>query len=282
MGKALVVEDEVATGELLAELLRRRGYQPTVLPEGGPVHAWVREHQPDLVLLDLMLPDTDGFTVCEQLKLDRQTNLVPVIMVTALDDPSHRIHGYKVGANQYLAKPFSGEQLDRAINEVLAWRTQLLEHGAEGEIHFHLQSDVEYLDELNKLLSSLFHFSGLSEKEVKKLNIAVREMGANAIEWGHKRQVERLVAITYRIDRQKITIVIRDTGPGFNPQELPHAAKTDDPIGHMEVRESLGLREGGFGILMANGLVDEMRYNECGNEVRLVKYFSRPAGGDAG
>ena len=59
----------------------------------------------------------------------------------------------------------------------------------------------------------------------------------------------------------------------FNPENLPHAANPDDPVGHMMVREALGLREGGFGILMSRGLVDELEYNEAGNEVRLVKYF---------
>ena len=103
----------------------------------------------------------------------------------------------------------------------------------------------------------------------------MRELGTNAIEWGHQKQVDRIVTITYRIDPEKVTIIIRDTGPGFNPRNLPHAAQPDDPASHMMVRETLGLREGGFGILMAKGFVDEMRYNETGNEVRLVKYFSR-------
>ena len=98
-------------------------------------------------------------------------------------------------------------------------------------------------------------------------------MGTNAIEWGHKNQVDRIVTVVYRIDPQKITITIRDTGPGFNPSNLPHAANLEDPVGHMMVRETLGLREGGFGILMSQGLVDELSYNETGNEVRLVKHF---------
>ena len=63
--------------------------------------------------------------------------------------------------------------------------------------------------------------------------------------------------------QDKITITIRDTGPGFNPSNLPHAAQEDDPIKHMMVRETLGIREGGFGILMSQGLVDEMQYNEA-------------------
>ena len=59
---------------------------------------------------------------------------------------------------------------------------------------------------------------------------------------------------------------------------VAHAAEIDDPVKHMDVRESLGLRVGGFGILMTKGLVDEMDYNQAGNEVRLVKYFDGKPG----
>jgi anti-sigma regulatory factor (Ser/Thr protein kinase) len=113
------------------------------------------------------------------------------------------------------------------------------------------------------------------------LTTAVRELGTNAIEWGHQKQVDRIVTVDYQIDPAKITLHIKDTGPGFDPANLPHAASPDDPIGHMMVRETLGLREGGFGILISRGLVDEMEYNETGNEVRLVKFFPPRAQSDA-
>ncbi len=271
--KALVVEDEQDTGLLLAEYLRRWGFEPTVLTDGNPAISWVREHQPDLILLDLLLPGTDGFTICENLKLERQTNLIPIIMITALIAPEDKVRGLKVGANQYLTKPFTGADLNKAIQEVIAWRQDLEHNGTEGEVHFHLQSDTQHLDELNHLLGSLFLFSGLAQHQVKQLTTAVRELGTNAIEWGHQKQKDRIVTVVYRIDPEKVTIVIRDTGSGFNPSNVPHAATTDDPVGHMMVRETLGLREGGFGILMSRGLVDDLQYNETGNEVRLIKYF---------
>jgi anti-sigma regulatory factor (Ser/Thr protein kinase) len=80
--------------------------------------------------------------------------------------------------------------------------------------------------------------------------------------------------ITYLIDANKVTLVIKDQGPGFNPQQIPHAAQEEDPIGHLDVRNDLGIREGGFGIMLAKGLVDEFRYNDVGNEVTLVKHFA--------
>src|SRR5438105_4454671 len=123
MGRqALIVEDEPDTGQLLAEHLRRRGFSPTLMEEGKPALEWTRQHQPDLILLDLMLPDVDGFTICENLKLDRETNMVPIIMVTALDEQTHKLHGLRVGANRYLTKPFTAAELNSAIDDVLAWR----------------------------------------------------------------------------------------------------------------------------------------------------------------
>jgi anti-sigma regulatory factor (Ser/Thr protein kinase) len=237
----------------------------------------VQQHQPDLILLDLLLPDIEGFEICEMLKLERDTNLIPIVMVTALDAPEQKIHGLQVGANQYLTKPFTSDELQKAIQNAFTWREEVQQQGMHGAVRFHFQSDTRYLEELNSLLSSMFLYSGLDQTQAKQLVTAVREMGTNAIEWGHQKQVDLIITVDYHIDAEKITIVIRDTGPGFNPTKLPHAANPEDPVSHMMVRESLGLREGGFGILISRGLVDDMQYNESGNEVRLVKFFPRKA-----
>ncbi len=272
--KALIVEDEQDLGAILSEHLRIWGFDPTVLPEGKNVVEWTRRNRPTVILLDLMLPDIDGYTICETLKLDRDTNLIPVIMTTALSDREDKVRGLQVGANHYLTKPFTADTLNQSIQNALNWLEDLRTNGTQGEVRFHLQSDTNYLEELNHLLGSLFLFSGMGPQQIKQFTTAVREIGTNAIEWGHKKQIDRIVTVDYRIDPEKITIDIKDTGPGFNPTNLPHAASPDDPIGHMMVRETLGLRDGGFGIMMSRGLVDEMAYNSKGNEVRLIKYFS--------
>src|SRR3954470_9362457 len=161
--KALVVEDEAETGTVLCEILRHKGYEPTHLLEGTPAIPWTRQHQPELILLDLMLPDADGYKICEDLKLDKETNLIPTIMVTALGAHKDKVHGLQVGANSYLTKPFTVDQLSKAIDEVVAWKNEIQKHGTDGEVHFQLQSDTKYLEELNDLLSAMFLFSGLSQ-----------------------------------------------------------------------------------------------------------------------
>ncbi len=82
-----------------------------------------------------------------------------------------------------------------------------------------------------------------------------------------------MVTIDYELTDEAVKFVITDQGPGFDRGNIPHAASGDDPIAHMEIREKLGLRDGGFGIYITRGMVDEFTYNEVGNQVTLVKRF---------
>src|SRR5262245_8529336 len=137
----LVVDDEHVTNDMIADLVRTRGFEPIQFFNGSGVVEGAMERRPALVLLDLMLPDLDGMEVCERLKRERQTNLIPVVMVTALNDMTHRTQGVRVGANQYLGKPFKAEQLFAAMDEALRWREQHLARGTEGEIDFDVRSE---------------------------------------------------------------------------------------------------------------------------------------------
>jgi len=271
----LIVDDERDTNDILAHLVQARDFEPIQLTLGSQVVAAVREHAPSLILLDLMLPDIDGFVVCDQLKRDRETNLIPIIMVTALHDAKHRAAGVRVGANGYLAKPFSPEQLFEAMEKALGWRHEHETRGTHGEINFDVRSEATYLQQANDMLADLFAHTPLTARQIKDLKQAVMEMGGNAIEWGHRKNADLVLQITYRIDLEAVTLIIRDQGPGFNPTQIPHAASDEDPIGHLDVRNELGIREGGFGIMLAKGLVDEFRYNDKGNEVTLIKRFEK-------
>jgi DNA-binding response OmpR family regulator len=269
----LIVEDEPDQNEMLAQLVSRRGFNVVQTYTGKEGVTKAREHPPDLLLLDLMLPDIDGFEVCESLRASRDTNLIPVVMATQLTDAKRRLQGYRVGANAYVVKPYTREQIYDAIDVALAWKEEMIQGKVQGELSFELASETEYLIELNNLLSQLLLVTPLDEKAAGQLCRALLEMGQNAIEWGNRNKVDEIVTITYRLHPDNVTIIIRDQGLGFDPQTLPHAANGDDPIAHISIREVLGLREGGFGLLISRGLVDEMRHNQAGNEVTMVKRF---------
>ena len=269
----LVVDDERDTNDILASLVQARGFETVQVFSGAEALEAVAKEPPDLILLDLMLEDIDGFELCDRLKRDRKTNLIPIVMVTALHDAHHRAAGVRVGANGYLTKPFTPPKLYEVMDAALQWNEEHNKRGTTGEINFDVRSELSYLSEVSDMLADLFAHTPLTDRHIKDLKQAVMEMGGNAIEWGHRKNADLVLRITYRIDPTSITLIITDQGPGFNPRNLPHAASDDDPIGHIEIRNELGLREGGFGIMLARGLVDQFWYNKLGNEVTLIKYF---------
>lgn len=273
----LIVDDERDTNDILASFVRSRGFEPIQLYAGAQVKAAVAEHKPALILLDIMLPGYDGFALCDSLKRDRETNLIPIVMVTALEESHHRAAGVRVGANGYLSKPFTPAQLYEAMDKALAWHEEHQKRGTHGEINFDIRSELTYLQQAHDMLADLFAHTPLTDRQIKDLKQAVLEMGGNAIEWGHRKNADLVLRITYRIDPNCITLIIQDQGPGFNPGDVPHAASDEDPIGHIDLRNELGIREGGFGIMLARGLVDDFWYNKLGNEVTLIKRFTPAA-----
>jgi DNA-binding response OmpR family regulator len=273
MGTALIVEDHPEQAELVARILRLRDYAPILAEDGETGLRLAREHLPDVVLLDLMLPDINGFDVCRQLRTDRATMMIPVVMLTALNDVQHKVHGFRVGANAYLTKPYGVDDLFEAIATARDWQASIVERELQGEIHVELNSEINFLKDVNDFLMLVCQATPLSHDQVVQLRQAVMEMAHNAIEWGNLHQSDRLVNITYRVYDDRLEIVVRDQGPGFDRSTLPHAAIAGDPFSHLDVREKLGLRAGGFGLLICHGMVDEMRYNDLGNEVTLIKRF---------
>ncbi|QIK84333.1 response regulator transcription factor [Sanguibacter sp. HDW7] len=120
----LVVDDEPNIRELLATSLRFAGFEVRSAPDGSTALRLAREATPDLVLLDVMLPDMDGFTVTRRLREKGQT--MPVLFLTARDDTQDKITGLTVGGDDYVTKPFSLEEVIARIRAVLR-RTRALE-----------------------------------------------------------------------------------------------------------------------------------------------------------
>ena len=116
MARILVVEDEEDIASFIKRGLLLKGYEVAVADDGETALKLFREQVPDLVLLDLMLPDLDGVEVCRRV---RAASDVPVIILTALDSVSHKVEGLEVGADDYVTKPFSFEELIARIRAAL-------------------------------------------------------------------------------------------------------------------------------------------------------------------
>jgi len=121
--KVLVVEDETALRETLAYNLRKEGYELEAVGDGRQALELARAFEPDLIVLDLMLPGMDGFEVCRLVRKEMST---PIIMLTARDDEIDRVVGLEVGADDYLTKPFSMRELVARVKAQLR-RSRLIQ-----------------------------------------------------------------------------------------------------------------------------------------------------------
>jgi two-component system phosphate regulon response regulator PhoB len=118
-GTILIIDDEKDVIELVRYNLEREGFDVVGALDGEPGLAIAQQHKPDLVLLDLMLPGMDGLEVCRRLRSHDRTAAIPVIMLTAKAAEADRVVGLEIGADDYIAKPFSPRELVARVKAVL-------------------------------------------------------------------------------------------------------------------------------------------------------------------
>ncbi|MBN1636403.1 MAG: response regulator [Deltaproteobacteria bacterium] len=116
MPHILIVEDEEKIATLLKDYLEKSGYRASILDRGDSVMPFLKQHAPDLILLDIMLPGMDGMDVCREI---RKFSGVPIIMVTARVEEIDRIIGLEIGADDYICKPFSPREVIARVRAVL-------------------------------------------------------------------------------------------------------------------------------------------------------------------
>ncbi|MGQ0655976.1 MAG: adenylate/guanylate cyclase domain-containing protein [Betaproteobacteria bacterium] len=114
--RVLVVDDDPDMAAFLAHLLKAEGLTADTVNDGAEAFARVKASPPDLVLLDVMLPGKSGFQICEQLKSDPTTAMLPVVLVTALEDAESRVRGIRAGGDDFLSKPVRREELIARVN----------------------------------------------------------------------------------------------------------------------------------------------------------------------
>lgn len=163
-GNILIVEDEPKLAALLSDYLKASGFEPFSLTNGTEVVPWVREHKPNLILLDLMLPGRNGLEICKDI---RTFSHVPIIMVTARIEEIDRLLGLELGADDYICKPFSPREVIARVKAVLR-RTQ------DGQT---IQAQGLVLDEHRYKATLHEHDLGLTAVEFKLLQFLAANPG---------------------------------------------------------------------------------------------------------
>jgi putative two-component system response regulator len=145
-GTILVADDQDANRELLEELLTSQGFKVITVPDGAGALEQVARTQIDLMLLDVMMPRLSGFEVCEKIKGDSATYLIPVILITALSDKQDRLEGIKVGADDFLSRPVDRTELLARVQSLLKLKLRTDELERAESVLFTLARSIEGKD----------------------------------------------------------------------------------------------------------------------------------------
>jgi DNA-binding response OmpR family regulator len=169
--KILVVDDEPDALEILGFKLREAGYTPIFAKDGTRALAIARTEHPDLIVLDLMLPEVDGLEVCKILRRDASTASIPVIMLTARAAEMDRVLGLELGADDYVTKPFSPRELVIRVRKLLSRSRSGDEKGS------HLRIGEIQIDVPRHVVSVAAKVITLTATEFKLLEVLARRRG---------------------------------------------------------------------------------------------------------
>ena len=173
--RVLVIEDNLAIAEGIAYNLRHEGYEPRIAEDGTAGVRAVREWDPHLVILDLMLPGMDGFQVLESIR--KEGNRVPVLILTARGEEADKVRGFRLDADQYVTKPFGVLELLERVGALLRRAGERASAGGRGEtIHF---GDV-VVDTASRVVSRNGAACTLTPKAYELLLALIRRKGAVA------------------------------------------------------------------------------------------------------
>lgn len=153
-GSILIVDDQAANLQVLSEILKARGYKVRPVPSGRLALGAAETDPPDLILLDIMMPELDGYEVCRRLKATPALSHIPVIFISALDDTADKLTGFQVGGVDYIAKPFQAEEV---LARVEAHLTLHYYQDALEEKTRQLEGNYVRLQELENLRDQLTH-----------------------------------------------------------------------------------------------------------------------------
>jgi CheY-like chemotaxis protein/anti-sigma regulatory factor (Ser/Thr protein kinase) len=275
--RVLVVDDDRGFRHAMSAFLREAGHSTVEAADGPAALQTLAENAFDVMLLDIGLPGMSGLDVLAEA---RGVPMPPrIVMMTADDTPETLLQAFRGQAHLFLRKPFAPKRIVEVVNDVLASspaaalpievvsaRPEWVElvapcslEVAERVQDFVMQLDAKLPDDVRESVAQAF-----------------RELLTNAVEWGGHLDPTRTVRIACLRARRMLLYRIADPGEGFDITRLAHAAinnPPDDPLNHDSVRQNMGLRAGGLGLMMTHALVDEVIYNEKRNEVLLVKYL---------
>ena len=253
MPTALIVEDEPEANKLLSMLVQLRGYQTESALDGAGAIDQLSKHVPDVIFLDLMLPDADGYDICRFLKASGDTRRVPVIIVTARITVENRMESFRAGADDFIPKPYMPDQIFEALANARDCQAEAASSLIEGEAVLDARDEGQTLRSLARLRNALSTRSGLERETIEELTRAIKAIWSSAIEWGNRRKLERVASIKYSLSDDRLCLTI------------------SDEAGWLEAGSGVDAKLPGG--LVSGAMFDEVIHDPGTRSVKLVKRF---------
>ena len=271
----LLAEDDAPSRQIYYTVLDAEGYRVIEVPDGNAALDVLNSQPVDLLLTDVMMPGMTGIELLERARKIRPD--LRAIVMTGHKTSEAVIGALRNQACEFLEKPFHTDELVEAVRLVmsrdLGLQIEVISDRPDW-IELRVPCDLNAVEPIQKFLSHLHEH--ISKETREAVGAVFRELLNNAIEHGGKCDPSKRVEIKYIHLKRAILYSIKDPGEGFNIKDIEHAAFANppgQPTRHMEVRQELGLRPGGFGIMLASQVIDELVYNEKHNELIFVKYI---------
>jgi CheY-like chemotaxis protein/anti-sigma regulatory factor (Ser/Thr protein kinase) len=273
--QALFIDADPDIHAMLANILDSQVWNVRHVANNKTALTVAKTTQFDLILTS---ENTSGKEDVELLRSLRSMHPHTRLIILAEEStPADVLASMREHAFSYFSKPFSLASLAdmvRTAAEAASWDDGIEVVSARPDwIRLLASCDLKTAD---RLIQFMHEIADLPEPENEAVGTAFREILMNAIEHGGHFRSDQYVEISYVRAKHMVMCRVKDPGEGFTLAEIKHAAVAnplDDPVRHMALREAKGLRPGGYGVLLTQKLVDELIYDEKGNEVLLVKYL---------
>lgn len=253
MPTALIVEDEAQANKLLSMLVQLRGYTTESALSGTEALEKVRDRVPDVVFLDLMLPDLDGYEVCRALKSSGTTNQVPIVIVTVRLAAENRIESFHAGADDYVPKPYTPDQIFEALAQANARKHEGATPWIEGQVVLDARDDGETLRRLARLRGSLLASGGLDRDAIDRISTAVRAIWSSVDGWARCSGLDRVATLAYALSPDELVLTVHDEAGWFSS------------VGN--------LTEGPLSTILSDARFDQIEIDHGAPCLRLVKRF---------
>jgi len=272
----LVADDDRTTRFAISSMLRKAGYAVTTVKDGAEALRNIQRNRFDLAFLDIWMPELTGLEVLARVREGKSHP--KIIMMTSDATPETLLRAIREQAYEYLSKPFppkeAVEVAERTLKQNASPPIEVIS-AKPYWVELLIPCTREAAERIQSFLMKLE--ADLPDHLRNTIGLAFKELLLNAVEWGGKLDPNRKVRIAHVRSSRMLLYRVADPGPGFSFKSLTHAAvghPADDPIAHVNVREQLGIRPGGFGITMIRAMADELLYNEAQNEVMFIKYLT--------